>query len=514
MKWSVLFLPLFTLAQTACVFSGGQRPGSAPEDAGNNQTTSGGDVGGGPTNGATNNVATNNGTTTNNQTANNGATNNGTGGTNNGTCTIPDTPMTRICEADIFDTCGELTFPECTEPVPCGDPCGVNKTCRQFLCVGDGLAAPAPFPGGAVRVAYWGPGLQYATSAPDADGTGKVVVMKGTDVHIPTSPVLHVNMEFGADIAGFGNWLLVGAPGARGDDGTSPIIRGQAHLYSVENTGVYEIDSRDGWSIVDVDPSDPLTSPANSEFGAAVAMGGSGGALAPAAFAVGAPGLDRVLVTVATPSTDSPWELVSETVLPAPNIVAEPGFAGSRFGHAVTLSNDGRTLAIGAPGAQKLYLYEFNGDDWVAAETLALAAVGTTGFGAAVALDATGSRLAVADPETSKVKIYERTNDGAWILVESIERGANTSFGEALAFDGPMLLVGQPRGGNGGVVRMFGGGRQLGGYVELAIIAGDTIPMIDRGFGKSLAVNVAQNRFLVGAPAPDGMTSMLWFSGF
>lgn len=125
----------------------------------------------------------------------------------------------------------------------------------------------------------------------------------------------------------------------------------------------------------------------------------------------------------------------------------------SRFGTAVALSNDGRTLVIGAhdedSGEGTVYVYRDEDGRWL----LRARFDGQGTFGQSVALSGDGERLAVGgriEPPVTQsehgfVYIYQRAAF-AWLLNHTIDEPLGHAFGAAVALnhDGSTLVVGSP----------------------------------------------------------------------
>jgi hypothetical protein len=203
---------------------------------------------------------------------------------------------------------------------------------------------------------------------------------------------------------------------------------------------------------------------ANDEFGTSVALSGDGNTLA-----VGAPGEDGSAsnsgaVYVFTRSGGS-W---SQQGSP---IKATSPAANDRFGSAVALSNDGNTLAVGAPGrnadAGSAYVFVRSGISWTEEDNRTASNAGAGDqFGTSVALSNDGNTLAVGAPfENSSVTGINQPSDeladdsgAAYVFVRSVAtwsqeafvKASNTdeqdNFGRAvvLSNDGNTLAVGAP----------------------------------------------------------------------
>jgi hypothetical protein len=203
---------------------------------------------------------------------------------------------------------------------------------------------------------------------------------------------------------------------------------------------------------------------ADDQFGSSVALSDDGNTLA-----VGAPGEDGSAsnsgaVYVFTRSGGS-W---SQQGSP---IKATSPAANDRFGSAVALSNDGNTLAVGAPGRNvdegSVYIFLRTGTSWSEEDNLTASNAGANDqFGASVALSNDGNTLAVGAPfeDSSTTGINNGTNEGAsdsgaaYVFVRSgiswseeayikpSITSAQDNFGTAVALsnDGNTLAVGAP----------------------------------------------------------------------
>jgi hypothetical protein len=265
---------------------------------------------------------------------------------------------------------------------------------------------------------------------------------------------------FGASLALSANVLAVGAPGDSGATGT-------VLLYE-RNTG-----GAGTWGLSEtLAPTTALL--AGDEFGAAVELFGE------RAVAVGAPGrgADAGMVllfgdiagtwveaaalngqvgsrfgtslasaskwlAVGAPAADGVFVYEVNTL--GQVAALSSGFAGGAFGHSIAF--DGDRLVVGSPaeGAARVYQRAFAGASWAAVAHLAPTpgAPGTR-FGVSVAVEDEG--VAVAD--TAGLWVYEQntasTGDG-WSPAQYFPGGANTSGPNQVALVDHVLVAGQPR---------------------------------------------------------------------
>jgi len=141
------------------------------------------------------------------------------------------------------------------------------------------------------------------------------------------------------------------------------------------------------------------------------------------------------------------------------HIQAADGSSGDVYGASV--SHDGQTLAVGAPGAGDgaAYVYDWDGSTYVFVTKL-LPGVGGTDFGRVVAVQ--GDRLLVGAPlddtagfNVGSVYSYRQAG-GAWnfqgIVAPVLDGALADGFGSAVEMDGDVAVVGSPGHGASGAV--------------------------------------------------------------
>ena len=145
--------------------------------------------------------------------------------------------------------------------------------------------------------------------------------------------------------------------------------------------------------------------------------------------------------------------------------------ADENSGHSVSMSDDGRTVAIGAPfrDSGEVRVYRFDGSNWTQLGQSMLGEVGGDAFGISVSLSGDGEMVAIGAPlnglvpgqqiSVGQARVY-RFDGANWIqLGQDIDgQPAGEAFGAAVSLskDGSTLAVGVPRGGdNAGVVRVY-----------------------------------------------------------
>ena len=113
------------------------------------------------------------------------------------------------------------------------------------------------------------------------------------------------------------------------------------------------------------------------------------------------------------------------------------------FGASVAVS--GNTIVVGSPnafdGAGAVYIFEYNGSEWSQSGE-PLTKSGVKGFGSVVDIDA--SRLIVGAPESNLAVIFDR-GVNKWTETASLTKSSE-DFGDSVAVDGDMVVVGAPRG--------------------------------------------------------------------
>ena len=219
---------------------------------------------------------------------------------------------------------------------------------------------------------------------------------------------------------------------------------------------------------------------------------------------------------------------IEEVRLPEP---ATPG-AERGFGRAVSIDDDGNSIAVGDPtrygpypnntnwGA--VFLYDFDGTNWVAHPMLRASDTDFAhGFGTAVAMNAAGDVLAVsapgADNNTGAVYVFERVGP-SWTerqkLVPSYGQLFNLGLGVSLSMDagGSTIVAGCPWandvGGEAGAVHIFG--RSSAGWYHWTQLLPSS-PVSHGHFGWTVALDrTAQNLFVA---YPKGSFDLAhWFA--
>jgi hypothetical protein len=376
--------------------------------------------------------------------------------------------------------------------------------------------------------------------------------------------------EFGSAIAlsADGSVLAVGVPwdgSAATGIGGNPVngCYGEVPANCSEASGAVYVYTRSGstWSAPVYIKADNIgTGNGYDEFGASVALSADGTVLA-----VGAPGessgsrvapdetaIEAGAVYVYVRGTDGSWS--GPQYLKASN----PD-AGDRFGSSVALSSDGTVLAVGAPyedsgttgvnsvpdnnafSAGAVYVFARSGASW--SDPVYVKASNThafDGFGSSVALNSDGSMLAVGAPyegspatgvggsqivdcgpgmpicswSSGAVYLYSRSG-ASWlndpVYIKSPEEMSSAYFGMAIALSeaADILVVGQPYGGNSGMVHSYvRSGNTWSFGASLAS------PGLDwAGFGSAVALSRDGHTLAVGAPWDEMTTAHVGAEG-
>jgi len=143
------------------------------------------------------------------------------------------------------------------------------------------------------------------------------------------------------------------------------------------------------------------------------------------------------------------------------------------FGFAISMSMNGETMIIGAPGTDYMYgyanVYSFDGDKWTTKGTPLAGEQGKSSFGYSVAMSSDGNTIGIGafgqvvnSVHAGRVKVY-KFSSGNWLQEgQSIDgEGANDYSGMSISMDGTGNMIaigshGNPGNGDGnGTVRVF-----------------------------------------------------------
>ena len=191
-----------------------------------------------------------------------------------------------------------------------------------------------------------------------------------------------------------------------------------------------------------------------------------------------------------------------------------------RIGNSLSFSNDGLTLAIGAPFYNNnkgfIRIYRSNGEIsiWNKMSDDIIGNKNNDRFGYSLSLNNDGTILAIGAPYQSPissdnkgyVKIYEFTQEGLWIpkgdTITSLSSGNN--FGNSLSLNGlgNILVIGASydngNGNNSGCVKIYNWSESINNWTKMSSnIVGESS---DEMAGTSVSVNNEGNILAVGSP--------------
>ena len=188
-------------------------------------------------------------------------------------------------------------------------------------------------------------------------------------------------------------------------------------LRSKSDQGSVTVFGRSGGKWVEQDVLSDADGAAKDWFGYSMAISKDGSTLAIGAVYADVNGkADQGNVLVYARSADG-WNLQQK-------LTEAVGKAGDVFGLAVSISADGNTLAVGAPGADAngvadqgaVSVFTRSGGAWKQQQTLsAVDGAAKSNFGSSVSLSSDGNTLAVGGPNAGKgsVLVFTRAN-GTW----------------------------------------------------------------------------------------------------
>lgn len=191
------------------------------------------------------------------------------------------------------------------------------------------------------------------------------------------------------------------------------------------------------------------------------------------------------------------------------------GLQGGCFGCAVALSQDGDLLAVGAKDANStnfvasgvVQTFSYNGAWSQSGPTLE--GDGTNqDFGASVALTPAGSRLAVGAPNADYVRVFDYKNSQDWdpvVILEGETVGDKFGYKVAMSTSGETIAISAHRnseiGYGAGHVRVF---QNVGDFAIWQQVGEDIDGDNDGQFGFSLALSGDGSRVAAGANLDNG----------
>lgn len=188
-------------------------------------------------------------------------------------------------------------------------------------------------------------------------------------------------------------------------------------LRSKSDQGSVTVFARSGGKWVEQDVLSDANGSAKDWFGYSMAISKDGNTLAVGAVYADVSGkADQGNVLVFSRAGGA-WKLQK-------SLTSESGNAGDAFGLAVSLSADGNTLAVGAPGADvkgvadqgSVIVFARSGAAWDQQQVLAASSgAAKANFGSSVSLSSDGNTLAAGGPNAGKgsVLVFSRAN-GTW----------------------------------------------------------------------------------------------------
>ena len=337
--------------------------------------------------------------------------------------------------------------------------------------------------------------------------------MIGSLIRAPGAGVGNFNDEFSwsLDLSGDGNTFIAGASAFSGGGSSNFVFDGAAYVFARNGST---------WAQQAFLQVPPAFHSSNDFFGYSVSINANGNTVA-----VGANN-DDGLSTLDTVNegavyifgrSGTAWTYVTD-------IRASNRQAGDLFGRAVSLSDDGNTLAVGATGEDDsaansgaAYIFTRSGSTWVQQAFIkapdASLSAGAR-FGQVVTLSADGNTLAVGaqnkDGNTGAVYIFRR-NGTIWSNQGGRLRGSNTAaldqfgFAISLSANGNTLAVGAPdkdaATGAAYVFRFNGTAWVQQQFIRSSDTArGDTL-------GRAVSLSADGNFLAVGATNEDGSSN-------
>ncbi len=200
----------------------------------------------------------------------------------------------------------------------------------------------------------------------------------------------------------------------------------------------------------------------------------------------------------------------TDTPQPVAKLVSPEPETGDRFGYGISLKQN--TLAVGAPGRGKVYIFTRNvetSDNWNLLATVDSPATGEAdGFGTSVRI--TSDELFVGAPaaggDTGRIDVFNR--NAFWTFRNSLfasDGAPGDLFGSAFSVNWFGLVAGVPdKNDEVGAVYSFDKDYQL----EVAITAPPE-PEVGGRFGQS--ITAAGEGFIVGSPGADSGTGKVYF---
>lgn len=323
-----------------------------------------------------------------------------------------------------------------------------------------------------------------------------------TKVTSPWSSTRHFNIT-GGEVIGVEQAKLSSLDNLSGDlagycvslssDGSLALVGAPGHENSVGAVYVYRYTGSVWVKEFKLQPSDM---PAGALFGSSCRISRDG-----TTAVVGAPKKtsDKGAAYVFT-RTGTTWS--QKAVLSPTDTIA-----GSKFGHAVSVSNTGDRVAISAIGTQAVYIYQLTSSG--SSQTSKLTAsdnVVSDQFGNSVDLNGIGYDCVVGAPGKNSAYFYANITNGSITQTSKITSADSANgdrFGHSvsMASDGGKVLIGVPGdddgGTNVGTAQLF---KRNGSSwdLEKKFIPNETTT--GASFGSSVSISTDGKRVIVGSP--------------
>jgi len=315
------------------------------------------------------------------------------------------------------------------------------------------------------------------------------------------------NTFFGQDVAVFGDFAAIGAPG-------SPV--------NGDRSGAVYVLRRDGASWVEETIIDEPQGAEDHQFGFAVDV-------AEGLLVAGSPGN----AAVNGPRSGGAWifrlDADSGAWVFESALIDREGSAEDRFGWDVAI--DGDVAAVAAPfddeideNAGAVHVFRFDGAAWNLETVLSPADLGLNDrFGISIAVDgdvlAVGAYTDVGSVDAGGVYLYRYDGAGAWSLdlfLPAPDPDRNGLFGSSVDLESGVLLVGEEAADAGadsaGVAWVF---RESGpGDWLFEQRLAQVLPGFNHLFGGSTTVAEDGTALLVGAPGDDGARGAVHYYEF
>lgn len=183
-------------------------------------------------------------------------------------------------------------------------------------------------------------------------------------------------------------------------------------------------------------------------------------------------------------------------------LVASDGTSGARFGETSTLSADGQTALIGAPGQHRSYVFVKSDTTWTLQAELSDISGGAGNFGSSVSLSGDGNRAFIGQYWNANVIFYTRSGT-TWTQCQRFDGEAGLGTSVVLSADASMGLAATFF---HNIVRVYCRSDTVWSFQTL--LASDSIS--GDSFGSSIAVSGHGETALVGAPGKNNQQGVAY----